>query len=169
VFGHQAQLQQKLGGDWVIIAGFGLRETSMIGYSEDAELATGRQPIFSTGTMLACQRRYRDFRTRNITGRAEIPAASPRAPSCTTSCWARMWMNSTSTPGKPAIARSPIRGHPGHGGQQCGQRLRPGLWPDVHAYGRRAQLAGKAKELGHLCSGSDGYWRKGQDPFRRPL
>lgn len=72
VFGHQAQLQQKLGGDWVIIAGFGLRETSMIGYSEDAELATGRQPIFSTGTMLARQRRYRDFRTRNITGRAEI-------------------------------------------------------------------------------------------------
>lgn len=72
VFGHQSQLQQKLGGDWVAILGFGLRETSMIGYSQDAELATGRQPFFSTGTMLARQRRYRDFRTRNITGRAEV-------------------------------------------------------------------------------------------------
>lgn len=72
VFGHQAQLQQKLGGDWVAIFGFGLRETSMIGYSEDAELAPGRQTLFSTGTMLARQRRYRDFRTRNITGRGEI-------------------------------------------------------------------------------------------------
>lgn len=72
VLGHQAQLQQKLGGDWVVIAGFGLRETSMIGFSEDAELAPGRQTFYSTGTMLARQRRYRDFRTRNITGRAEI-------------------------------------------------------------------------------------------------
>lgn len=72
VLGHQAQLQQKLGGDWVVIAGFGLRETSMIGFSEDAELAAGRQTFYSTGTMLARQRRYRDFRTRNITGRAEI-------------------------------------------------------------------------------------------------
>lgn len=72
VFGHQAQLQQKLAGDWVAILGFGLRETSMVGFSEDAELAAGRQTFYSTGTMLARQRRYRDFSTRNITGRGEI-------------------------------------------------------------------------------------------------
>ncbi|WP_246027302.1 TonB-dependent siderophore receptor [Novosphingobium umbonatum] len=72
VWGHQAQVQQKLGGDWLAILGFGKRNTSMIGYSEDPELASGRQTLASTGTMLARQRRYRDFSTQNVTGRAEI-------------------------------------------------------------------------------------------------
>jgi iron complex outermembrane receptor protein len=72
VWGHQAQVQQKLGGDWVAILGFGKRDTSMTGYSEDPELASSRQTLSSTGTMLARQRRYRDFQTQNMTGRAEI-------------------------------------------------------------------------------------------------
>lgn len=72
VLGHQAQVQQKLGGEWVALLGFGLRETAMTGFSEDPELVAGRQTLYSTGNMLARQRRYRDFRTRNITGRGEI-------------------------------------------------------------------------------------------------
>lgn len=72
VWGHQAQLKQGLGGDWVAILGFGYRTTSMAGFSEDPELVAGRQTLFSTGTMLSRQRRSRDYHTRNITGRAEI-------------------------------------------------------------------------------------------------
>ncbi|WP_227711184.1 TonB-dependent siderophore receptor [Novosphingobium ovatum] len=73
VRGHQVQLTQDLGGDhWVFIGGFGYRETSFTGYSSDAELAAGRQTLYSTGTMLSRQRRYRDFQTTNIVGRAEV-------------------------------------------------------------------------------------------------
>lgn len=72
VLGHQLQLQQKISGDWFFIAGFGYRDTSFKGFSQDAELALGRQIIDNDGQNLSRQRRYRDFGTTNTTVRGEI-------------------------------------------------------------------------------------------------
>ncbi|MPS68851.1 MAG: TonB-dependent receptor [Novosphingobium sp.] len=72
VFGHQAQAQQDLGGDWVVLAGFNYRETTFDGYSSDAELSGSRQTLEETGNYLARQRRYRDYDTTYMAARAEI-------------------------------------------------------------------------------------------------
>ena len=73
VWGHQLQLQQDLGGnDWVLIAGFGYRDTSFKGFSSDPELALGRQIIDNDGINLVRQRRFRDYGTTNMTLRAEV-------------------------------------------------------------------------------------------------
>jgi iron complex outermembrane receptor protein len=72
VFGHQVQLQQGLGKDWVLLAGFGYRSTIFRGYSSDAELALGRQTLDNDGINLARQRRFRDYDTNNISARAEL-------------------------------------------------------------------------------------------------
>ena len=72
VLGHQLQLQQKISGDWFFIAGFGYRDTSFKGFSQDAELALARQIIDNDGQNLSRQRRYRDFGTTNTTVRGEI-------------------------------------------------------------------------------------------------
>ncbi|MFM2372771.1 MAG: hypothetical protein RIS85_2493 [Pseudomonadota bacterium] len=72
VLGHQLQFQQKLSGDWFFLAGFGYRDTSFKGFSQDAELALGRQIIDNDGQNLSRQRRFRDFQTTNTTVRGEI-------------------------------------------------------------------------------------------------
>lgn len=73
VLGHQAQFQQDLGGnDWVLIVGFGYRDTSFKGFSSDAELALGRQTLDNDGQNLARQRRLRDYNTTNTVARAEV-------------------------------------------------------------------------------------------------
>jgi iron complex outermembrane recepter protein len=73
VLGHQAQVQQDLGGNnWVAILGFGFRDTSFTGFSADPELAGGRQIIQRDGTNLARQRRFRDYNTTNMVIRGEI-------------------------------------------------------------------------------------------------
>ncbi|MEP7350214.1 MAG: TonB-dependent receptor [Sphingorhabdus sp.] len=72
VLGHQAQLQQELGNDWVAIAGFGYRDTSFKGFSSDGELALGRQILDNDGQNLARQRRLRDYNTTNMVFRGEV-------------------------------------------------------------------------------------------------
>ncbi|HEY6870239.1 MAG TPA: TonB-dependent receptor plug domain-containing protein, partial [Novosphingobium sp.] len=72
VLGHQLQLQQDLGNDWVLLVGAGLRKTSFRGFSEDPELALGRQIIDNDFTNLSRQRRYRNYETKNESLRAEI-------------------------------------------------------------------------------------------------
>ena len=73
VLGHQAQLQQDLGGsDWVAIVGFGYRDTSFTGFSQDPELALSRQIIDNDFTNLARQRRFRDYNTTNMVIRGEV-------------------------------------------------------------------------------------------------
>ncbi|WP_067734229.1 TonB-dependent siderophore receptor [Novosphingobium naphthalenivorans] len=73
VLGHQVQFQQDLGGNgWTFLAGFGYRDTSFKGYSDDPELAGSRQILDNDGIHLARQRRYRDFSTTNTVLRAEI-------------------------------------------------------------------------------------------------
>jgi len=72
VLGHQLQLQHNIGRDWVLIAGFGYRDTSFNGYSSEAELALARQILDNDGVHLARQRRLRDYNTTNRVLRAEI-------------------------------------------------------------------------------------------------
>lgn len=73
VLGHQAQFEQKLGGnDWVLIAGAGYRDTSFKGFSSDAELALGRQILDNDGQNLSRQRRLRDYNTTNLVFRGEV-------------------------------------------------------------------------------------------------
>lgn len=73
VLGHQAQLQQDLGGnDWVAILGFGYRDTSFKGFSVDPELALGRQIIDNDGINLSRQHRFRDYNTTNTVIRGEV-------------------------------------------------------------------------------------------------
>ncbi|HQS98368.1 MAG: TonB-dependent siderophore receptor [Novosphingobium sp. 35-62-5] len=76
VLGHQVQFQQKLGGDWYFLAGFGYRETEFSGLSSEAELdplgTNRRQTLGKPGNFLARQRRSRDYTTDNIVVRGEI-------------------------------------------------------------------------------------------------
>ena len=72
VLGHQLQLQQDLGNEWVLLVGAGLRKTSFRGFSEDPELALGRQILDNDFTNVARQRRYRNYETKNQSLRAEI-------------------------------------------------------------------------------------------------
>ena len=73
VLGHQVQLQQDLGSnDWVLLVGFGYRDTSFKGFSSDAELVDGRQILDDDGMTLARQRRYRKYDTTNTSLRAEV-------------------------------------------------------------------------------------------------
>ncbi|MEO6715826.1 MAG: TonB-dependent receptor [Novosphingobium sp.] len=73
VLGHQAQLQQDLGGnDWVAILGFGYRDTSFKGFSVDPELSLSRQTIDNDGINLARQHRFRDYNTTNTVIRGEV-------------------------------------------------------------------------------------------------
>ncbi len=76
VLGHQVQFQQKLGGDWYFLAGFGYRETEFKGLSSEPELdpigTNRRQTLTSTGNVLARQRRSRDYSTNNMVVRGEI-------------------------------------------------------------------------------------------------
>ncbi|MEO7657045.1 MAG: TonB-dependent siderophore receptor [Sphingomicrobium sp.] len=72
VTGHQAQIQQELGGDWVLMLGAGYRKTSFYGYSSDPELVLSRQTLDDDGIHLARQRRLRDYNTTNTVVRGEI-------------------------------------------------------------------------------------------------
>lgn len=72
VLGHQLQLQQELGGDWVFLLGGGYRSTIFRGFSSDAELSLSRQTLDNDLTNLARQRRYRDYSTKNAVVRGEL-------------------------------------------------------------------------------------------------
>jgi len=72
--GHQVQLQQKLGGRWTALFGYGYRISSFYGYSNDPEIAPGRQLLYLHPELglLSRERRYRDWHTTDITYRGEI-------------------------------------------------------------------------------------------------
>jgi len=72
VLGHQLQLAQKLSGDWVAMLGLGYRDTSLKGFSSDAELTASRQLLFTTGNFLSRQRRYRDYGAEHLVLRGEL-------------------------------------------------------------------------------------------------
>lgn len=70
--GHQAQLQHDFDRNWSIILGIGYRDTFFRGVSTEAELAAGRQRLYSDGITLSRQRRDRDYKTTDLTFRGEL-------------------------------------------------------------------------------------------------
>lgn len=72
--GHQVQLQQKLGGRWTALFGYGYRISSFYGYSSDPEIAPGRQLLYLHPELglMSRERRYRDWHTKDTTVRGEI-------------------------------------------------------------------------------------------------
>ncbi len=70
--GHQAQLQHDFSPDWSLVLGVGYRDTSFRGSSTEAELAAGRQRLYTDGTTLSRQRRVRDYSTTDLTFRGEL-------------------------------------------------------------------------------------------------
>ncbi|GBR52048.1 TonB-dependent siderophore receptor [Neokomagataea thailandica NBRC 106555] len=70
--GHQLQLQHDFNHNWGLQLGFGDRLTDMEGFGETPELATARQPLFRDGRTLSRQRRYIDYQTEDLVGRAEL-------------------------------------------------------------------------------------------------
>lgn len=72
-FGHQFVLQHQFTNGWALLAGAGYRDSTFKGFSSDAELAAGRQTLNRDGsTILARQRRYRDYSATDLSGRVEL-------------------------------------------------------------------------------------------------
>ncbi|MEM9880325.1 MAG: TonB-dependent siderophore receptor [Pseudomonadota bacterium] len=74
-FGHQLEIQHQLSTNWSLLAGLNYRETSLSGFSTEAELAPQRQTLFQDNQTLARQRRFRDFDTQQVVIRAELAGA----------------------------------------------------------------------------------------------
>jgi iron complex outermembrane receptor protein len=72
VLGHQVQLQHDFSADWRILLGFGHRDTSLEGFSTEAELTAGRQRVFSDSQSLSRQRRFRDYDSTHVVWRGEV-------------------------------------------------------------------------------------------------
>jgi len=70
--GHQVQFQHDFAKGWSALLGFGYRDTSFSGFSSDAEITPGRQLLYTGGTLLSRQRRFRDYDTKNLVVRGEI-------------------------------------------------------------------------------------------------
>jgi iron complex outermembrane recepter protein len=72
VLGHQVQIEQRLGGNWVALGGFGYRDTSFTGFGTNAQLGAARQIIDNDGMNLSRERRFRDYNTENMVFRGEV-------------------------------------------------------------------------------------------------
>lgn len=72
VTGHQLQLQHAFSDNWNLLLGATYRETSLTGFSTEAELAAGRQRLFVDGSSLSRQRRFRDYKAEHAVVRGEI-------------------------------------------------------------------------------------------------
>lgn len=72
VLGHQVELHHDFSANWSLLAGFNYRETSLEGFSTDAELAVNRQPLYLDGRSLARERRFRDYDATYQVFRAEL-------------------------------------------------------------------------------------------------
>jgi iron complex outermembrane recepter protein len=75
VLGHQAELQQNLGGNWALLVGAAYRETELKGFGQTPELVASRQPFFTDGQTLSRQRRYTDYESTDLVTRAEVSGA----------------------------------------------------------------------------------------------
>ena len=70
--GHQLELAHDFNRDWSAMAGFTWRDTSLEGFSTEAELTGSRQLLFVDGQTLTRQRRFRDYDSRYQVLRAEL-------------------------------------------------------------------------------------------------
>lgn len=72
VLGHQIELQHALNEDWDLLLGATVRETSLEGFSTEAELTTARQQLLVDGQTLTRQRRFRDYDATYSVVRGEV-------------------------------------------------------------------------------------------------
>lgn len=72
VKGHQVELQHAIGKAWNFIIGAAHRTTDLAGIGQNPELAAARQPFLTDGRTLSRQRRFTDYGSRDLTGRAEV-------------------------------------------------------------------------------------------------
>jgi len=70
--GHQLQLQHAFDSNWSVLLGANYRETSLEGFSTEAELARARQKLFVDGRSLSRQRRFRDYDAEHFVVRGEL-------------------------------------------------------------------------------------------------
>ena len=75
--GHQLSYERDLGNSWHLNLGAGYRDSSLQGFSSDAELARARQGVTDDGKTLTRQRRYRDYHSEDSTARLEL-SGSPQ-------------------------------------------------------------------------------------------
>lgn len=72
VLGHQFEVQHDFSENWSLLAGIGYRDTSLDGFSTEAELTGSRQILFNDGQTLTRQRRFRDYDSEYFVMRAEL-------------------------------------------------------------------------------------------------
>lgn len=72
VTGHQLQLQHAFSDNWQMLLGASYRETSLDGFSSDAELVRSRQKLYADGRSLSRQRRFRDYDAEHKVVRGEM-------------------------------------------------------------------------------------------------
>jgi iron complex outermembrane recepter protein len=72
VQGHQLEFQHEFNRDWSALLGLTSRETSLEGFSTEAELAANRQSLRLDGRTLTRQRRFRDYDAEYQVLRAEL-------------------------------------------------------------------------------------------------
>ena len=72
VLGHQIELQHAFNEDWDLMLGATVRETSLEGFSTEAELTAARQLLLVDGQTLTRQRRFRDYDATYSVIRGEV-------------------------------------------------------------------------------------------------
>jgi iron complex outermembrane recepter protein len=72
VFGHQIELQHDFSDSWSVLVGANYRDTSLEGFSTEAELTASRQQLLRDGRTLTRQRRFRDYDAEYFVARAEL-------------------------------------------------------------------------------------------------
>jgi iron complex outermembrane receptor protein len=72
--GHQLSLQHSFNSNWSLLVGGSYRDSSMKGYSTEAELVGSRQQLFTNPAagVLTRQHRFRDEAQTDVSGRAEL-------------------------------------------------------------------------------------------------
>lgn len=72
VLGHQIELQHDFSDNWSALVGLNYRDTSLSGFSTEAELTGSRQRLLRDGRTLTRQRRFRDYDAQYFVARAEL-------------------------------------------------------------------------------------------------
>lgn len=72
VLGHQIELQHDFSDNWSALIGLNYRDTTLSGFSTEAELTGSRQRLLRDGRTLTRQRRFRDYDAQYLVARAEL-------------------------------------------------------------------------------------------------
>ncbi len=70
--GHQITLNHDINEEWSLVVGANYRDSSLTGFSSDAELAPSRQSLFDDGRTLTRQQRYRDYEVEDLSVKFEV-------------------------------------------------------------------------------------------------